>query len=786
MYGDFITGAEFSALAGGATGVDAGLHKLGQYNRTATGMRAHYDEGKVKGNVFAVHDSLRQVVEEYQANGTSGPFAVRSINAIQNSDKVELLVRDKNQANLVKRVITLQRYVDYTFEPFSGRILFNQAIATLSEEGDPQSIRMTYEVDQGGEKFWVAGADAALTVADGITLGASVVEDRNPDAPYQLHSVAAQLILGQRTRMVAEVARSTSTTFTADGLVSATPTGRLGELRQEREGSAARIELRHESEPLEARAWWQQAGAGFNNTGAGLAPGYTDAGASAKWRLSPRTRVYAEAVHSEDAYTDASRQGQRVGLLYLLRETVNLDLSVRHMQEDGSLAPNATIAPNTAPPGSPGTTGGGFFGSLDPAGMDSMTGLPMTTLPSGRPYPGMDATTARAGVQWRASDRLAVTADAEHSIDGAQQHRYGAGLQYTSAGRGRWYARAETQRGLASSYSLNPADRSNSVVAGVDTGYMPGGTVFGEYRLRDSADFGFASEREAQLASGLRNSFQLRPGVTASTGIELVRVLGGKAQEAVALSGAIDYRTDPLWSASAKLEYRKLFDREDLLADQAQDQWLSTLTVARKLSDDWTFLARNYLLYQRNRADAAGVAIGNTLQDRAQLGFAWRPLARNDINALARYEYKTVRDRARAEGEDYQAHIVSTHADYHPVRAWWLTGRLAAKRNTDHTLPVAAQHYTAALAGGRVVRDIGSKWSVGALGSVLFSGQGDARQYAFGAEVGYRLTTNLYVALGHNLSGFKDKDLAGDEYTARGTFLRLRYKFDENSLRSSR
>ena len=141
---------------------------------------------------------------------------------------------------------------------------------------------------------------------------------------------------------------------------------------------------------------------------------------------------------------------------------------------------------------------------------------------------------------------------------------------------------------------------------------------------------------------------------------------------------------------------------------------------------------------------------------------------------------------ARAEGEDYQAHIVSTHADYHPVRAWWMTGRLAAKRSPDHTLPQAQQRYSAALAGGCMVRDIGPKWSVGALASVLFSEQGDARQYAFGAEVGYRLTTNLYVALGHNLSGFKDKELAGDEYTARGTFLRLRYKFDENSLRTGR
>ncbi|UUZ47814.1 hypothetical protein LP420_32655 [Massilia sp. B-10] len=39
-------------------------------------MRGHYQQGAVSGNGFAIYDSLRQVVEEYQANGTSGPFAV--------------------------------------------------------------------------------------------------------------------------------------------------------------------------------------------------------------------------------------------------------------------------------------------------------------------------------------------------------------------------------------------------------------------------------------------------------------------------------------------------------------------------------------------------------------------------------------------------------------------------------------------------------------------------------------------------------------------------------------
>lgn len=780
QYGDFVTGAGFGQFS------DTGLHKLGQYNRSATGLRGHYQQGGVSGNAFAVHDSLKQVVEEYQANGTSGPFAVRSSNAIQNSDKVELLVRDKNQAGLVKQVVPLQRFVDYTFEPFSGRILFNQAIASLTADGDPQSIRVTYEVDQGGPKFWVTGADARVDLAPDVTVGASIVDDRNPDSPYQLQSVATQVRLGENTELVAEVARSSSTTYTVGSVVSATPTGLAGEQMDERDGSAARIELRHQGEQLEARAWWQQAQRNFNNTASGLAAGRSDAGASAKWRLNERTRLYAEAVHSDDDMSDATRRGQRVGALLALSERVNLDLSLRHIQEDGSLGPNSTIAPNTAPPGGLLQPSGGFFGSQETAGLDPVTGLALGALPSaGGPVRAVQATTARAGVQFKASDKLTFSADAEHSVDGERQHRYGAGVQYATASHGRLYARAETQSGLASAYSLNPADRSTSVVAGVDAGYMAGGTVFSEYRLRDRADFGFAEERQAQLASGVRNSFELRPGVTASSALEYVKVLNGTGQEAAAASGAIDYRINPLWSASAKLEYRKLFDRTDLAADQGQDQVLSTVALARKISDDWTFLARNYLLYQRNRDDAAGAAIGNTMQDRAQLGFAWRPRERNDVNALARYEYKTVRDQARIDGENYRAHIVSTHFDYHPARAWWMTGRLAGKQNTDRNLPAAEQKYSAWLAGGRVVYDFAPKWDVGILASVLASPQDHSRQYAYGAELGYRLATNLYLSVGHNLAGFRDKELSGADYTAHGTFLRLRFKFDEKTFKKT-
>jgi hypothetical protein len=46
--------------------------------------------------------------------------------------------------------------------------------------------------------------------------------------------------------------------------------------------------------------------------------------------------------------------------------------------------------------------------------------------------------------------------------------------------------------------------------------------------------------------------------------------------------------------------------------------------------------------------------------------------------------------------------------------------------------------------------------------------------------VGYSVATNLWVSAGYNFFGYRDTDLAGADYTAKGPFVRLRYKFDEN------
>jgi hypothetical protein len=84
LYGDFTTDNNPGYESGGKMS-SARLRDLGQYNHTMTGVKGHWENAGFAGSAFATRDSLKQVQEEYQANGTSGSFAVRNNSALENS-----------------------------------------------------------------------------------------------------------------------------------------------------------------------------------------------------------------------------------------------------------------------------------------------------------------------------------------------------------------------------------------------------------------------------------------------------------------------------------------------------------------------------------------------------------------------------------------------------------------------------------------------------------------------------------------------------------------------------
>lgn len=786
LYGDFVTGDGFSQALGQGAVASLKQRSLGSYNRTATGARLHHESGAFTGNVFVLRDTLRQVVEEFASQG-SGPYGLRNDGVLEGSEKVEVLVRDRLQPSRIIAVRPLTRLVDYSFEPFSGRILLAQFLGSVDADLNPVSLRITYEVDQGGPAFWVGGADAQWRLGGSFEIGGSAVEDRNPLAPYELRSANATWRLGPRSALVAEVAQSRSEVNTnpanqRSGAALQDLSGRLS-------GNAWRVELAHEGEASELRAFVGRSEPGFDNPSAPLQGGRGEALATGKLKLTDSLDLVGQAQRSEDRNEGGGEtRGADAGLRWRATDSWTLEAGLRTRREVvGTLANGTSSLPFGSTTGLSGSlasgSGGGALGYGNQA-LDPTTGLPLIqdgSLPSAiNPLPAgtrLEADTVRLGVGWRASERLTLGGEVEHEVSGDERRRVALGADWRVGTLARLYTRWEQQTGWTSLQGVSATgSRASALVFGIDGQPLPDTQAFSEYRLRDAVN-----GADLQLASGLRRQWTLAEGIGVQAGVERIQVLRGSTATATAATVGLDWTRNPLWRGSTRLEVRRSADLPDTTTDERFTTTLWTGLLAHKVSRDWTVLARHHLLNTDYRSR------GDVLQNRTQLGLAWRDTDTNRGNVLARLEWKHERDASNAQVGTLQskALIASTAGDWHPSRPWWLSGRVAAKWQDDRFEGGTESRFHAQWLSGRMVYDLGKRWDVG-LAASLQRGQFGAWQHALGAEVGYLMATNLWLSAGWNHTGFRaDADLAGYEYTQRGFYIRLRFKFDETLFQGS-
>lgn len=746
---------------------------LGVYSRTLTGVQQHFQNRMAMVNLFASRDSLTRVIDEMSGLGTSGPYAVSNANGVWGTEKVEIVTRDRNQPAVILNVETLSRFTDYEYEPFTRRLLLRRPVPSMDDSLNPVSLRVTYEVDRGGEKSWVSGGDGAVNLGRFVQVGGSWAEDRAPQSPYRLRSVNASMKFGSTTTFVAEAAQSlgtvNTTTFNQSGLFN------LAGVSGSVDGTAVRAELRHQSARAKARLFAGTSDAGFNNPSSTLTGGRTEIGGRGSLTLTPPLSLVGEVVHSEDRLIGGRRQGGSVGL--------NARLNKRLMFEVGMRRATETVTPAQGT-----SVGSSLFGldALDGFGLgagvstsiDPVTGLPLvnpgyapqlsaaaTSAPQA-PAP-LDLLSARTKLTLAFSEALRVYGEAEQDVRDTDKRMLALGGQFQVAERARVYLRHEFISSLDGPYGLSDRQRRYNTVFGVSSSYLKNSDVFSEYRMRDAM-----SGREAHAAIGLRNRWPLATGVALSTTIERLHAIAGLDQEATAASLGLEYTRNPRLKSSGRIEWRRA---------PSADSWLSTAGLARKLSRDWTLLTKNY--FQRMTPKSGP----EQMQDRFWFGGAYRDTTKNRINLLSRYEFRFENTLGQAvasigTGTWRKVQAVSTHIDFHPSARWTWEGQHAAKWVDDRTEGLS--RVMTQLVSGRVGYDLTRRFDIGGLGSLMWSGVG-GRQYAVGGELGALLRDNLWLSFGYNLLGFTDRDMIAVEQTSRGGFIRLRMKFDENLLRGA-
>jgi hypothetical protein len=762
LYGDYTTKDDNPARS------------LGQYNRSLNGLQARYEEGKVTANGFVAQDTLRQVIDEFPARGVSGPYSVSNPNGVTGSEKVQIVVRDRNQPTVILKSTLLTRTSDYEFEPFSGQIVFRAPVPSFDDQLNPVTIRITYEVDQGGDEFLVYGGDLKLALTDKLSLGVSVAKDENPQAPYTVVGANLHLKLSPQTELIAEIAGTRSVVNDASGFNTNTSTafeGKSGELS----GGAARLELRHSDDQLRGRAYVAKASEDFNNTAAGITGGRTELGLSGAYKVSPRLTVNGEYLQSKDQIDptlttpgiDNDTKALSLGADFQLSDRLTVGGGVRKVQENAaSLVRSTASSCSNSTSATTGYNTGFGISQVGNQTIDPVTGLPvlcsgsnLTTIETATE--DLDRTSVFGRAAYKMTDSLTLNGELQREIGDDGTNLYRIGADWAVADKTRLYGRYERSREFGGAYGLGVGEAATALVFGIDTQYMQDGSVYSEYRVRDSG-----SGEDIQAALGLRNGWMIKPGLRLVTNVERLTSTAGNAKAA---GVGLEYTGSDLWKGSGRVEWRQ---------DQDNTNQLVTLGLARKLDRDWTLLARDYF----NRVQPRTATGSDTRQNRFQVGFAYRPVDNNRFDALGTLELRNEFTAGTGtDAIDRDVRIASLRANYHPSRPWWVSGRFAHKRVNELLLGTVRDNYSATLLGSRVTYDITNRWTVGGLFSVL-QGTGGSRQYAYGLEVGYVVMDNLWATLGYNWRGFSDKDLSS-EYTNQGWVLGLRYKFDEDLFR---
>jgi len=697
LYGDFTT----------QNTVDVRL--LGAYNRSLTGVRSHYENTFVSANGFATKDNSSQVVDEIPAQGVSGPYYLTKSGLVVNSEKVEIITRDRNQPSLVLNTVPMTRFSDYALDELTGQILFKEPISSRDSSLNPNYIRVTYEVEQGGSDFWVAGGDVQVKLHDRIEVGGSYVRDENPLDGIELGSVNATVKLAEKTFLIGEWAHvSRQTTGNGDGM---------------------RFELLHESQFLNARFYGYHTDEGFDNPSSSIQKGRIELGAKLRYTLTKNTALTADALFSEDSTTGGQRQGFLVNLEHSLNRFVKAEVGVRYSKE--SALPSQSVGEGILTPASENTS-----------------------------------IRTRVGVQLPFFTKVGIFGEYEQAIRNFDRRILALGGDYQVTSASRIYARHEFISSLDGEYTLNSSQHKNTTLVGIDSDYMKDGHIFSEYRLRDSI-----SGRDSEAAIGLRNGWQITPGVRLNTNIERITTFGGVTDNnATALAGGLEYTGSDLWKGSARLEYR---------SSASSDGYLGTMGVAWKYNRSITLLGREIVSYTENSGTGGS---GTKVQQRAQVGFAYRPVDSNRWNLLSKYEFVYESDDTNQLLPDSRiVHILSTSLNYQPSRALIFSGRYAAKIANEESGGISGSA-SAHLLNSRVTYDLTRKWDLALNAMSLFSGDLRSCQYGLGNEVGYLLTSNLWLSAGYNYFGFYDKDLSGEDYTNPGFFMRMRFKFDEHLL----
>lgn len=731
-----IESASFYALFGD---FDTGLDQthLARYQRTVTGVKAEVRSGGFHAQGYAAMVASSHRRDEIQGGGISGPYRLSSRSILANSEVVMIEVRDRFRSELIVSQRQLVRFVDYDIDLLSGTITFSQPILSTDAAFNPQFIVVDYEVDalEGGKLN--AGVRADYTMAGGkVRIGGSFISDEGAAARTNLAGLDLKARIGDNTEVRAELAASR---------------------REGKTDIAWLVEIEHHDGKLDLLAYAREVDAEFGlgqTNGAEL--GRRKFGADARYNVTQSLSVAASAWH-DVSLTDPSK-----------RDAVQLRTELRGARTDARLAltsftdrlRDGTKAGSTVLEG--GVTQRLFDNKLE---LDASSSLPLGKT---------------------------------DSIDLPARHRFSARYAVTSDVR------------LVGSYEIAEGDaiRARTARAGVEVTPWRGGRMIGTIGQQDISEFG----KRSFAAFGLAQSVEVNKNLILDATVDSSRTLGGfNAAKLIndrhpAASGgnlgdagtvAEDFTAITLggtwragrWSATLRGEWRvgELADRKGV-----------TFGAIRQIGEG--SMVGSGLLWTRAVADN-GVMTENFnavisaahRPDNSRLAFLTKVEYRADKveNAIAGETGPAGRSALAITGDAQSRRLIGSvsanwsprghHEDQGFYQRSELGLFLGTRYNFDRLEGYDVKGWTL-LAGAEARIGLTEKFEIGAVGTLRHSVTDGTTSFAIGPQIGFTPSKDVFLTLGYNIVGFRDRDFSANRNTDKGVFASLRMKFDADSF----
>ena len=299
--------------------------ELGAFGRIATGAQVHWENQRVRIDLFAARTDETQIIREFRAGGVSGPYEVDLAGLVAGSERVEIVTYDRDQPSVQIGLVELRRLNDYAVDTFDNTILFDRPIPSVDDDLNPQFIRITFEADENAEDYWIAAGEIGVQLTEGVTAGFREIRttaDGLSQDNRRLRSAYLEGDFGGLGRADAEVAESRN---------PAGETGRAVRIGYERNTEGARIRLRA-----------GETGERFDAPNAAQGPVRREARLDVELRAGPRVSVLGEGLYTADRASGDERYGAAARIRTRVSSELETTAGLRYTTTDRAGAEGET------------------------------------------------------------------------------------------------------------------------------------------------------------------------------------------------------------------------------------------------------------------------------------------------------------------------------------------------------------------------------------------------------------------------------------------------------------